>query len=87
MRNKIGLPVDGIVGAADEVDRATGLSMAVSVPNIVTAVAVAVFRGTCEPVCKPKSINSMQQQQHNEIVSFFPFVRSFGNRKMRQLNT
>lgn len=35
--------------------------MAVSVPNIVTAVAVEVCRGTtCEPVCKPRSINSMQ---------------------------
>lgn len=54
------LPVDGIVGAAGAVDRAMGLSMAVSVPNIVTAVAVEVCRGTCEPVCKPKSINSMQ---------------------------
>lgn len=39
-----------------------GLSMAALVSNIVSAAVVEVCRGTFEPVCKPKSIISMQKQ-------------------------
>lgn len=56
------VPVGGTAGVAGAVDRAMGLSMAVLVPNIVSAVVEEVCRGTFEPVCKPKSIISMQKQ-------------------------